>query len=148
MKIKIKRIDTLGRLPTRGTSGAAGYDLYASRNCIINPGEAKRVPLGIAMEIPEGYCGVVYSRSGMALQGLTITPLIIDSDFRGAVCVIVHNTSYHDVHGKPAAYNVELGDRIAQVRIERANPEFMEIVEADELSATDRGYKGWGSTGK
>lgn len=147
MKIKIKRIDAFGKLPTRGTTGAAGYDLYASRNCIINPGETVRVPLGIAMEIPEGYCGVVYSRSSVALLGLTITPLIIDSDYRGEVCVVVQNTGFK-VGGEPSYCWVNPGDRIAQLRIERANPEFMEIVETDELSTTDRGDKGWGSTGK
>lgn len=147
MKIKIKRITPSGRLPARGTDGAAGYDLYASCACHINPGETKKVPLGIAMEIPEGYCGVVYSRSSTALKGLTITPLIIDSDYRGEVCVVVQNTGFN-VDGVPTYYRVLPGDRIAQLRIERANPEFMEIVEADELSATDRGDKGWGSTGK
>lgn len=139
MEVKIKKIPPEARMPTQGTDGAAGFDLYATKGTMLVRGYPQKVPTGLAFEIPPGYVGVVYSRSSTALQGLIITPLLVDADYRGPVYITVKNAS-----GRP--YIVHNGDRLAQMRIEELVP--TEFEWTDELSETERGTSGYGSTGR
>ena len=142
MKINIKRLDERATLPTYGTEYSAGADLYNLDAPVeIAPHTTVLVHTGIALEIPEGYCGLVFARSGLATKrGLAPANKVgvIDSDYRGELMVALHNHS-----DKPAA--VEGGERVAQLAI----VPFLKakFTEVDELSDTLRGEGGFGSTG-
>ena len=130
-------------MPRYATKGAAGADVSAllSSPITLRPGEYKAIPTGLYMEIPEGYEVQVRPRSGLALKhGITVlnAPGTIDSDYRGEVCVILINHSQ-----KP--FVIENGDRIAQ--LVTAKTSRLEFTEVDDLSATERGEGGFGSTG-
>lgn len=144
MKIRIKKIDERAVVPTYGTSYSAGADLYAilDGTTEIAPHTTKLIHTGISVEIPEGYCGLIFARSSMgAKRGLAPANKVgvIDADYRGEVMVALHN------HSELTA-TVEPGERIAQLAI----VPFLkaEFEEADELSDTVRGAGGFGSTGK
>lgn len=143
MEIKFIKIDPACQPPRRQTPGSAGYDLCACLNAPAEllPGEALMVPLGFAAEIPPGYAGFVFSRSGLGgKQGVVVAQGVgvIDSDYRGEWMVPLRNV------GK-APYTISPGERIAQVVfLPVAAGEF---VETGELSDTRRGVKGFGSTG-
>lgn len=144
MEIKIKKIHENAKLPKRGSEYSAGADLYACLNedIVIPPGKTAFVSLGIQMEIPEGYAGFVFARSGLASkEGLAPANKVgvVDSDYRGNCMVAIHNQS-------DEMRIVRNGDRIAQLVI---MPVCMaEFIESDELSETGRGGGGFGSTGK
>ena len=145
MKIKIKKLYFDAVIPTQGSDQAAGYDLYArglSGECVvIQPHETKMIGTGIAMEIPNGYFGGIYPRSGLAAKsGLRPANCVgvVDSDYRGEIKVAIHNDS-----NTPKMVND--GDRVAQLVIQPyLNAEFEEI---DELSGTERGSGGFGHSG-
>ena len=144
MKVKIKKLDEKAIIPTYGTKYSAGADLYAllDDTIEIKPHETTFVHTGISVEIPEGYCGLIFARSSMgAKRGLAPANKVgvIDSDYRGEIMVALHN------HSEKAA-TVESGERIAQLAI----VPFLkaEFEEAEELSDTVRGTGGFGSTGK
>ena len=129
--------------PTYGSADAAGADLYACLEApvTIAPGETALLPTGLAMEIPEGYGGFVYARSGLATKR-DLAPAnkvgVIDSDYRGELLICLHN------HGK-LPQTIEPGDRIAQLVI--APYLAAAFSEAEELTDTQRGAGGFGSTG-
>lgn len=143
MNLKIKKLNPNAITPTRGSSQAAGNDLYAclEKQVIVIPGATVKVPTGLAMAIPIGYAGFIYARSGLATkQGLRPSNCVgvVDSDYRGEVIVALYNDSeeYREV---------KHGDRIAQLVVSPvAN---VEIEESDELNGTERGDGGFGSTG-
>ena len=143
-KINVKRLREGAKLPTYGSAEAAGADLYAclEEAVTVAPGETKAIPTGIALEVPRSCAGLVYARSGLACkQGLAPANKVgvIDSDYRGEVLVMLHN------HGAEPR-TVSSGDRIAQLVITPVyTPGFSEV---EELSDTDRGAGGFGSTGK
>ena len=144
MKIPVKKLKNNAILPTYGSSGAAGADLYACLDAPVEiaPGRTVFVPTGIAMEIPEGYAGLAYARSGLACKQ-DLAPAnkvgVIDSDYRGEFMIALHN------HGSENR-TVSHGDRIAQLVITPVyTPGFLEV---EELSDTRRGTGGFGSTGK
>ena len=144
MNIKVKKLKTGATVPTMGTKFAAGADLYSAEDAdvVIGPGETKFIGTGLAMEIPEGYVGLVYARSGLACKrGLAPANKVgvVDSDYRGEIKVALHN------HGKEAQ-TVEKGERIAQMVI--APYLSVNYEEADALSETERGEGGFGSTGR
>ncbi len=144
MNIKVKKLKPDATVPTMGSKFAAGADLYSAEDAdvIIEPGETKFIDTGLAMEIPEGYVGLVYARSGLACKrGLAPANKVgvVDSDYRGEIKVALHN------HGKEAQ-TVEKGERIAQMVI--APYLSVNYEEADELSETERGEGGFGSTGR
>ena len=145
MRLKIKKIHPNAEMPTLGTAGAACFDLYAAEDVIFGGGQTKAVPTGLAFEVPEGYCMTIYSRSSsFAKLGLTIVPLIVDSDYRGEVMVFARYEVHYD-RSYPISIRIKKGQRIAQFKIERLEP--TELVEVDELSQTERGAGGYGSTG-
>lgn len=144
MNIKIKRIEN-GILPEYKTTGASGADCFAriDKQIIIKPGERKLIPLGFAVEIPEGYEMQIRPRSGNAYKyGITVlnTPGTIDSDYRGEVHANLMNTD------SEKSFAINPGDRIAQAVI--APVIIANWNEVRELSETERGEGGHGSTGK
>lgn len=141
MKIKLKKTRPTAIIPNQGTKDAAGFDLYTAEETILEDGVPTKVPTGLAMEIPSGHCGVVYSRSSSALKGIVITPLIVDADYRGEIFVLARFMGF----GDKTRHVVAQGDRIAQMRIEKLiHPEFEEV---EILSETERDTGGYGSTG-
>lgn len=142
MLIKTIKLNNDAKLPAYAKSGDAGADLCAAHSTTLLPGEFKLIPTGIAMAIPLGYVGLIHPRSGLAAKhGITVlnTPGTIDSGFRGEIKVILINHSQE-------VYNIERGERIAQLVIQKVEGAFFEPV--DELDVTDRGNGGFGSTGK
>lgn len=143
--LKIKKLSDRAIIPTRGTKGSAGLDLYALLDIplTINPGELVRVNTGIAIELPsEDYVAYVYARSGLGVKhGICLSNGVgvIDSDYRGEICVGLCNVS-----DKP--YTIEPFERIAQLVVAPVCQ--LEPVEVQELSETERGQGGFGSTGK
>ena len=140
--MKVKRLTPEAILPTYGTEDAAGMDLYAASEAEIVSGKTAMISTGIAAEIPKGYVGLVFARSGLACkQGLAPANKVgvIDADYRGEIKVALHNHSEE-------TRSVSKGDRIAQMAIVPYLK--VEIEEAEELSDTDRGAGGFGSTGK
>ena len=144
MKIEIKKLRENAVIPRYGTSYSAGADLYAAleKTAAIAPSETRLIPTGLAVAIPEGYAGLIYARSGLASkEGLAPANKVgvVDADYRGEVMVALHN------HSTEVRY-VECGERIAQLVI--APVYQADFCEVDELSKTDRGDGGFGSTGK
>lgn len=143
-EIKIKKLDERAIIPTYGSMYSAGADLYAlvDDHLIINSGETKLIRTGLAMEIPEGFAGLIYARSGLASKkGLAPANKVgvIDSDYRGEIMVALHN------HSKISQV-IEDKERIAQLVI---TPFYKaKFIETDELDDTLRGSGGFGSTGK
>lgn len=145
IKIKIKKLYHDAVIPTNGSVQAAGFDLYARGLCdecvVIHPHETKMIGMGIAMEIPEGYFGGIYARSGIASKcGLRPANCVgvIDSDYRGEIKVAVHNDSN-------IPQTIRNGERIAQLIIQPyLNVEF-DVV--SDLDNTERGEGGFGHTG-
>ena len=142
--IAVKKLKTNAILPTYGSAEAAGADLYACLDApvTIAPGESVFVPTGLSMEIPVGFAGLIYARSGLACKrGLAPANKVgvIDSDYRGEFIVVLHN------HGKQPQ-TIDHGERIAQLVITPVfTPGFREV---DALSDTKRSSGGFGSTGK
>lgn len=142
--IRVKLLRQGGKLPTYGTTEAAGADLYAclEQPVTIAPGEKAFLPTGIALEVPKGCAGLVYARSGMACKrGLAPANKVgvIDSDYRGEITVVLHN------HGTEAQ-TIENGERIAQLII---TPVLQCPYQwAESLTDTQRDQGGFGSTGK
>jgi dUTP pyrophosphatase len=142
VKLRVRRLDARAILPTRAYGGDAGLDLHALEPAVLQPGARASVQTGIAVEIPPGYAGLVLPRSGLAGRhgiALVNAPGLIDSGYRGELRVLLLNTD------REAAYEISVGDRIAQLVIVRH--ESPAIVEVQELSDTDRGGGGFGSSG-
>ncbi|MBQ7323968.1 MAG: dUTP diphosphatase [Clostridia bacterium] len=142
-KIAVKKLDERAILPIYGSEYAAGADLHAllSEEITLSPSETRLIPTGLSMEIPEGYAGLIYARSGLASKrGLAPANKVgvIDADYRGEVMVALHNHS-------TSPQKVAPGERIAQLVI----TPFLKVdfYEQDTLSNTVRGTGGFGSTG-
>lgn len=141
--IKLKKLNPNAKTPTKGSSFSAGFDLYAclEHEIKIKPNETIKVPTGIALEIPTGFVGLIFARSGLATKkGLAPANKVgvCDSDYRGEYLVALHN------HGQLEA-TIKPNDRIAQlVVVEVQNFDFEEVA---ELSSTQRNENGFGSTG-
>lgn len=142
MKIAVKKLNHNAIFPEYHSSGAAGADIYAcvDKELIIKPGEIVLVPTGLAFEIPEGYEIQIRPRSGLATKGIILpnSPGTIDSDYRGEIKVILMNL------GKEP-FVIHNHDRIAQMVLSKF--EKMEFEEVLELSSSERGAQGFGSTG-
>lgn len=145
MKIRVKKLDEKAVVPQRATEGSAGADLFAciDEPVLIKPWEIKIIKTGIAIEIPDkNYAAFVYARSGLGIKhGICLANGVgvIDSDYRGEICVGLCNISQ-----KP--YTVEPGERVAQMVIMPVDT--AEYEEVDNINATQRGKGGFGSTGK
>ena len=141
--VSVQKLSPNAKLPTYGSLEAAGADLYAclEQPVTIAPGESAWIPTGIALEVPKGCAGLIYARSGLACKkGLAPANkvVVIDSDYRGQVVVVLHN------HGMEPQ-TVEHAERIAQLVITPVlTPAYEEV---KELSSSQRGTGGFGSTG-
>ena len=142
--VSVKKLHPMAKLPVYGSTEAAGADLHACLEAPITvlPGETAWIPTGIALEVPKGCAGLVYARSGMAAKrGLAPANKVgvIDSDYRGEITVVLLN------HSKEPQV-IEPGERIAQFVITPVlTPKYVLV---EELSDTERGVGGFGSTGK
>ncbi len=144
MELKIKKVRDNAKIPTRATEGSAGMDLYACINepITLKQGDTAIIPTGIAIGLDnKNLCAFVYARSGLAIKhgiGLLNSVGVIDSDYRGEICVgIIKQTD--------PEYTIQPFERIAQMVIQPV--EIPEIIEVDELDDTVRGAGGFGSTG-
>lgn len=139
--MNIKLLSKNAKVPTKGSKYAAGYDLYAADNAEIVTGATTKVSTEIAIEIPPGFFGAIFARSGLATkQGLRPANCVgvIDSDYRGPIIVALHNDSKE-------TRVINAGDRIAQLVIMPYSDIEFNVV--DELNDTNRGDQGFGSTG-
>lgn len=142
--VKVKKLTDTAKMPTKGSSRAAGYDLYADTvvDIAVFPGETVPFYTGLAMEIPDGYFGAIYPRSGLATKkGLRLPHCVgvIDSDYRGNIGVPLFNDSNDPVL-------VKAHERVAQIVFQKCDDVILH--EAEELSETDRGEGGFGSSGR
>jgi dUTP pyrophosphatase len=141
IELSIQRLRDDAVVPTRAYAGDAGLDLASCERVELGPGERATVATGLAVAIPEGYAGFVQPRSGLASRhGITIvnTPGLVDSGYRGELKVILLNTDATQV------FVVEPGMRIAQLVVMQV-PE-IDPIEVDELPASERGERGFGSS--
>ena len=141
-QVKIKKVAENAIIPTKGSKYAAGFDLYATEDTEIWIGETKVIGSGIAIEIPEGFFGAVFSRSGLSTKrGLAVINGVgvIDSDYRGEIKVPLHN------HGNKKEI-IKSGERIAQLVLIRYHE--YEWLEVDSLEDSARGVCGFGSSGR
>ena len=162
--IRVKRVNPDAQIPTKAHPSDAAYDLCAMEDVTLRPGEWKMVGSGIACAIPEGFCGMVYPRSGMGCKGLVLknTCGLIDAHYRGEVMLpLFNNNPTHVWQDRPSpasntkitdlvpntkgTIHIRKGDRVAQMRIELV-PDTT-LVEVDELDDTDRGVSGFGASG-
>lgn len=143
--IKIKKVRENARIPVRATAGSAGADLYAciDEPIVIQPGDLVKIPTGIAIELPDNHMGAfLFARSGLGVKhGITLSNSVgvVDSDYRGEICVGLCNVS-----SEP--YTIEPEERIAQMVIMPVI--CAEFILSEELSDTQRGEGGFGSSGK
>jgi len=141
LKVKFKKLHEEVKIPVKGSSHGACFDVYAHR--IISESNGKvTAKLGFATEIPEGYKGVIVPRSNISKHHWVMSNSIgvIDADYRGELMVVFSPTSLN------FGFPYEAGDRVAQIYFEKIEP--FEIEEVEELSSTERGEGGFGSTGK
>lgn len=138
--MKIKKLNENIILPVKKRKGDAGFDLYAPLSCIIPPGNMTQIKLGLSVEINTDEVMLIQERSGMALNYHIFTiGNVIDSNYRGEISVMIYN-------GGPNPVNIVQGERIAQFLILKLGNQ--EMIESNELSETDRGSNGYGSSGK
>jgi dUTP pyrophosphatase len=126
-------------LPTRAHPWDAGLDLYARENAVVRPCNNETFDTGVHIEIPEGYVGLIKSKSGLMVNHHIVTDGTIDSHYTGSIRVKLFNLNRRE-------YRVETGDKIAQLVIVKCELPELEIV--DSLQETDRGDGGFGSTGR
>ena len=133
------RLNPAATLPTRGSTAAAGLDLYSTEDVAIGPGQRALVRTGLAVAIPEGYYGRIAPRSGLALRaGLDVLSGVIDADYRGEIGCLLYNTGDETI-------NLPAQSKICQLIIEKIimpTPAW-----SDDISDTERGSGGFGSTG-
>src|SRR3989338_5297134 len=140
IKLKIKRLHPEAKLPSYAHPGDTGLDLFSIENKCIEPGERAIVKTGISMEYPEGYCTLIWDKSGLAAkQGITILGGVFEPTYKGEYLIVMFNTS-------DCAYDVKKGDKIAQLLVQLIIQG--EIEEVDDLSESSRGENGLGSTGR
>jgi dUTP pyrophosphatase len=141
IELPVRRLRDDAVLPAQAYAGDAGLDLAACERHAVGPGERAVIPTGLAVEIPDGHAGFVLPRSGLAARsGITLlnAPGLIDAGYRGELQVVFHNTD------REATFVVEPGMRIAQLVV-LSVPE-LTVVEQEELAASERGDRGFGSS--
>lgn len=144
MEIKFKKLSETAKVPTRGSAGAAGWDLYADVDQFVSiqPGSYVALQTNIAIEIPHGYFGAIYPRSGLATKkGLRLpnSVAVIDEDYRGSIGIGLYNDS--DI-----LQTIQPYERVAQIIFQPYKE--IEFEEVTELTDTERGFGGFGSTGQ
>ncbi len=137
--IKFKKTNPEAKIPIYATEGSAACDFYSVEDVILNPRETRKIKTGIAIEIPYGYFMKLEGRSGLSSKGIMKVGGVVDSDYRGEVHIILHNST-------EVPCKIEKGDRIAQGILMKINK--ARFVEVEELSETARGEGGFESTGR
>jgi dUTP pyrophosphatase len=138
-KVKLLTYDALS--PYKSYKGSAGFDVFSVESATINPGSRALIKTGISIEIPEYYYVRVAPRSGLSVQGIDVGAGVVDSSYRGEINVLLINNSQEP-------FIVEEGAKIAQLIMERCACPIIDIIEDEELSSTERGERGFGSSGK
>lgn len=137
--LRIKLLSATATCPRRQSGGAAGYDIHSAIATVIKAGACSVVPIGISLALPENTYGRIACRSSLAAKGLSVEGGVIDRDYRGELKVLLRNHAYSD-------FEINVGDRIAQLIIEKiATPD---VIVVDELEESARGSGGFGSTGQ
>lgn len=140
MILKVKKLDKEAKLPAYAKEGDAGMDLFSLEETVAKKGEVTRIRTGVAIEIPEGFVGLCWDKSGLSMNhGIKVLAGVIDSGFRGELVLGVMNLGKDD-------YVFEKGHKVMQMIIQPYN--HCEIIESLELSETERGQTGFGSSGK
>ncbi len=140
MILKVKKLYPEAILPSYAHPGDAGLDMYSNETVTIEPGKAVKIKTGVAVEIPEGFVGLVWDKSGMASNHrLKKLSGVIDSGYRGEILLSLINLG-------ETSYTLEKGHKVSQMLIQKV--ENVEVKEVNELSDTSRGHGGFGSTGK
>ena len=142
-QLKIKRLYPYAKLPKRATPGSTGFDIFACLDEVtvtLVGTQPKLIPTGIAIEVPRGYDVQIRPRSGLSSKGIGVTLGTIDSDYRGEILITMY------LFNPDATFEIKHGDRIAQMVISKVAD--LPLVEVEELSPTERGAGGHGSTGK
>lgn len=138
--MKITKISKKSISPSYAHDGDVGIDLYTTNSCNLDPGERVLLGTGIIMEIPSGYAGLIWDKSGLSNNsGLKVLGGVVDSGYRGEIKVGLTNLSKE-------SYSIKIGDKIAQMLIQKV--EKVNIIETEEVTETSRGKRGFGSTGK
>ena len=149
MYVKTKKLTPEAILPTKNNEFDAGFDLYNLEDVEIPTGIPVKIKTGIAIEIPEGYVGLIWPRSGLGSKGIQVLGGVIDSTYRGEliVCLINnrHGDTINEIFNSVFTAKLEAGSKIAQLLIQPVLQ--CGLVEVDELSETSRGNKGFGSSG-
>jgi len=139
MNINVKLLDNKATIPTRANENDAGWDLYSTIDTIIPPKQRKTVKTGIALEMPNHMAGLIWPRSGLSVnKGIDVLAGVVDSGYRGEIMVCLYNTSDDNV-------SINCGDRIAQIIFQEV-PRVM-MTNQEELGSSQRGFKGFGSSG-
>ncbi len=140
MQIRVKKLDPMLPDLHYAKSGDAGFDVYARERTVMSPGVQSAIPTGVCIELPTGYVALVWDKSGLAIKnGLKTLGGVIDAEYRGEYMIGMINLS-------DTEYVFEKGDKVAQVLIQKVEQATFEVV--DELSDTERGTTGFGSSGK
>lgn len=138
--LKVKKLSQRAILPTRGSSGAAGYDLSSAYDCVVPAYGKALVKTDLAMTVPEGHYGRIAPRSSLAWKNhIDVGAGVIDCDYINSVGIVLFNHSDVDLA-------IAAGDRVAQLILEKCS--IVDVVEVNELDNTERGMGGFGSTGK
>lgn len=139
MIIKVKKLNEEAKMPTHGHPGDAGMDFYTLEDVVFAPGKQEKVFTGIALEIPEGYVGLIWDKSGISFNlGLKVMGGVVDASYRGEVIMNLLNTSQKEVF-------LPKGHKVSQMLIQKF--EHCDILQVEELSETVRGEGREGSTG-
>lgn len=148
LKVKFKKVHSDAQIPTKAHPTDAGWDFYSTERMTIAKGSTVKVGTGIAASIPEGYCGYFAERSGLGFKNIKVSGGVIDSSYCGEMQVILHYLM-GDGHYPPSNQDfflIEKGAKVAQMLI--LPVPVVEWEEVQDLDETDRGEKGFGSSGK
>lgn len=139
MKLKVKKMSPDAKLPLYGHKGDAGMDLFSSSEYVLQKGEVYAVPTGVKVEIPMGYVGLIWDKSGVSLKGVHRLAGVVDAGYRGEIKVVMVNLSQDP-------FVIDKGMKIAQLLIQPIVE--VDVVEVEDLEDSSRGEGGFGSTGK
>jgi dUTP pyrophosphatase len=139
MKLLVKKMREDAKLPTRAHKEDAGIDLYACGEHTVSPHQTAMIPIGIAIEMEEGYVGLIWDKSSIGSKSIKTLGGVIDAGYRGELHIMVHN-----LRSEP--YTFEHGHKVAQMLLQKI--ELGPVVEVEELTPSLRGTGGFGSTGK
>jgi dUTP pyrophosphatase len=142
MKLEVKKVNRAATFPTKAYK-SAGYDLYSIEDVRLDSEKIVSVKTGIAIKIPEGYVGLIWDKSSRGKQGVKVYGGVIDADFRGEIEVMLGIVNKY-TDGQTSMY-IPAGSKVAQLLIQKV--EDCELIEVAELDATERGEKGFGSSG-